>query len=248
MPARGPPRPPSASVSLRTSLAIFTTALCPRNLRRRHEHAPGRHVNRIRDGQPRVAVNPRAGIPAAVLAFVAHAHGEDVLLARRFQVGREVVFETRVAVGMVAEQVAVDPHVRVHVNAVEPHRDALAGVRRCQREVLCDTSPMPPTTCPVECAALAVAGVERPDALRRILLRRQILDAPVVRQIERPPGFVVEARSFGAGSVRAQETPAGVEGTVAVDGGGVRGERAETTTQPEWWTPRASRNDGGSVS
>src|ERR1035441_5660999 len=37
---------------------------------------------------------------------------------------------------MIAEKLAVDPEIRIHVNAVEPHTHVLAFVQRRQREVL----------------------------------------------------------------------------------------------------------------
>ena len=79
------------------------------NFRRRDEDAPCRHVNRFGNGQPSVPIDARAGIPAAVLALVADADGNDVYLTSRFQVRRQVEFKTRVAVRMIAEVLAVDP-------------------------------------------------------------------------------------------------------------------------------------------
>jgi len=87
-------------------------------------------MNRIGDGQPRVAIDARTGIPAAVLAFVANADGKQVLLPRRFEAGRQVKFKTRVTVRMIAERLAIDPKTGVHVNAVESHDHALATVPR----------------------------------------------------------------------------------------------------------------------
>ena len=46
---------------------------------------------------------------------------------------------------------------------------------------------------------------------RRAVGGWQVLDAPVVRQIKEPPRGVIETGDFGAGSVRAQEAPVGVE-------------------------------------
>src|SRR5581483_5055566 len=79
------------------------------------------------------------------------------------------------------------------------------------------------------CAAFAVIGIERPNALRRIFLRRQILDAPVVRHVERAPFGIIECDRFRARRIRAQEAPTGVERAIAVARSEVSGEKTERT-------------------
>ena len=61
---------------------------------------------------------------------------------------------------------------------------------------------------------------------RRAVGGWQVLDAPVVRQIKEPPRGVIETGDFGAGSVRAQEAPVGVEGGFTIVTGVVRAKSA----------------------
>ena len=60
------------------------------------------------------------------LPDVAHAHGEDILLSGRIQELRQVVREGGVTVRMVAEMVAVEPHIGIHIDAVELDGNPLA--------------------------------------------------------------------------------------------------------------------------
>src|SRR5262249_44319415 len=52
------------------------------------------------------------------LQRVVHANGEHIRLPQ-FQMRREIVFETDVPKRTMAERLTVDPHIAVHVNAVE---------------------------------------------------------------------------------------------------------------------------------
>jgi hypothetical protein len=145
-----------------------------------------------------VTVDAGAGVPAqGRLERVVDAHGEDVGAAVRGQELREVVAEADEAVGPATEELPVDPDLAVHVDAVELHDDLLPG-HGGEREAL----PVPADPV-VEVAARGLAlgrRVERP------------LDAPVVGQVERAPGGVVEAGPPRGRVVPELEAPAAVEG------------------------------------
>ena len=68
--------------------------------------------------------------PAEQSSFHDHPKAMD-WFAVALQVGREIVLNADEAVGPKAQIVSVDPHVRVHVNAIEPHGDTPA---RCRDE------------------------------------------------------------------------------------------------------------------
>src|SRR4030095_5448478 len=90
----------------------------------RHEGAPVPHVQRIHQGQPEVAVDPAAGVPAGVrLLRVVDPHGHHVYTGH--QLTGDVVGKAAVAAGPPPEGDAVDPDAVVHVDAVEPQPGAL---------------------------------------------------------------------------------------------------------------------------
>ena len=80
--------------------------------------APMLHMNGIGAGEPYVAVDAAARVPARVgLVAVVNADGHHV--AAFTDVGRDVVLEAGVAVGAVAHLLPVHVDRRVHIHAVE---------------------------------------------------------------------------------------------------------------------------------
>ena len=151
---------------------------------RGHERAVPRHVDRPGGDQVDVAEDAVAGVPAAARLLVGRADRDHV---RGDAVGvhqaGQVVAEAGVGVGVVAEQLAVQVHVRIAVHAVELDRDPLARQGRGQREVLA----VPGQAARQEPGGAARAGV----------VHRGELDAPVVRHVQVLPAGVVEARIHG---------------------------------------------------
>src|SRR5262249_40732614 len=147
--------------------------------------------------QPHVAINAAARVPATVRLVVVDLDGNDILAAVELHIRREIVFEGRIAVRTRAERGAVDPHLAVHVHAVEIDENLLGRRSLIERERLAI-----PTDAAVEIPAAR--------ARRRARIERQ-LDAPVVRQIEAAPRRIVEGGALRTGNVAAIELPAGVE-------------------------------------
>ena len=85
-------------------------------------HAVQRNMALGQHMQRHVAVDARAGIPAAVRALMADMHRQRVSADE--QPAGQVHVERRVAVMMRADDVPVEQHVAVHIHAVEPHEDA----------------------------------------------------------------------------------------------------------------------------
>jgi hypothetical protein len=114
-----------------------------------------------------------------LLGLLLHDHGQHV---RRVIVGVDAIgdveAEPRVAVRVIAQQLPVQIHVGVHVDAVEIEADRLAGHRPRQGERL---------AVPAEPAGEVPGGIALGG-------RGLLLDAPVVRQGARSPRRVVEAR------------------------------------------------------
>lgn len=194
--------------------------------------APQGDADRAGHGEPGVAVDARARVPAAVAPAVVDPDGQQVG-SRAVEVRAQVVREGGVAVGVEPEVDAVEPDVGVLVDAVE----AQLRVFRVEFEV-----PAVPAEAADgvagRAAVLAARGVERTDLLRgrgpgrvRVLEDEQrgvagggavrgagvgqVLDAPVVREVQRAPGGVVVRRLLRAVGVAAQEEPARVEGPLA---------------------------------
>src|SRR5207253_1792625 len=101
--------------------------------RRVYESTPVRHVNRIGLHEPDVAVDSAALIPPSL--EMAGVGPDDEQVARaRLDERRDVVAEARVAAGVVADVLAVQPYVAVAVDAVEIQEDPPATIRCRQRE------------------------------------------------------------------------------------------------------------------
>jgi hypothetical protein len=108
---------------------------------------------------------------------------------------REVALEGAVAIRATADEVAVDPNLRVLVDAVELDGDTTAFEIRIEREVL---------AIPTDAArgVARAAGVLRPEGA---------FDAPVVRELDGAPRGVVEGGAAGCVLIAEGEPPIGVE-------------------------------------
>ena len=167
-----------------------------RNAGRGDELPAAGDVHRRCRPQPDVAVDPAAGIPARGIRRVVEAHGQHIVAAE-LDVGGEVEFERRVAIRPAAEEVAVQPDLRIRHRPVELDKNPPARVGRRNREMLA----IPPHPPPRELAAFA-----------GIFLRERFLDSPVMRHVERPPRRVVECRRARVpGGIALRELPTHVE-------------------------------------
>ena len=95
--------------------------------RRGYVYSPGLNVCVVGGGEGDMPVDTGTGVPSAVAPFVAHADGKDIVAAGRIKVGCEVVVKGRVAVGMIAEVVTVEPDIAVHVDTVEINGDVVGA-------------------------------------------------------------------------------------------------------------------------
>ena len=162
-------------------------------------------------------------------------------LSGRVQELRQVVSEGGVTVRMVAERVAIEPHIGIHINAVELDGDPLSESLMVEHEMLAIPAGAAervargraagafrrerpdhrkirraPSAATAGCGGVcppAVPGAQ-PRAVRGG--RRQVFEAPVMGQVEGSPGGVIESGVFRAGCVRSKEAPAGVEGKPVV--------------------------------
>ena len=116
-----------------------------------------------------------------------------VWLAAVFQIGREVVAQTHISIRALTQQVAIDPDLAVHIDAVEINGDFLALVRFGKRERF---------AIPTD-AAGKVADRRAPGHLGIVGL----LDAPVVRHIQFPPLGIVENWVLGTGCLAQMKGP-----------------------------------------
>ena len=140
--------------------------------------APVRDVDRRGLLQPDVPVDAAAGIPARGVRRVVQADGQHVGAAGP-EKRREVHLPGGVTVGPAADETAVAPHGGVGHGSVDIQAAAAACVGRGHLEVLAVPADAPPRQ------LARLAGV---------LLFEGPLDAPVVRQVQRAPATVVEAR------------------------------------------------------
>ena len=177
-------------------------------------------VDRRRDGEPHMAVDAAAGVKARIgRRRVVHAHGHHIGGGAEIEVGCQLVFERRVAVGPVAEEVAIDPHVAIAVDAVEGQEDPAAAQRFVELERLA----IPADAARQEAGSAGVRSAIGP------------FDGPIVRQIQSAPGAIVGGGLFRARGVAQVELPAVVEIAAFPDGrgaphrqrGGQQGKREE---------------------
>ncbi len=170
---------------------------------------PG-HMDAFGDGELHVAVDARAGIPAAGGNGVVGLDGDDVFTLV-IQI-TENEGEGGIAVVVLAQLGAVEVDLAVHVNAAEVDGDGLALPSGIDGEGLAV-----PTHAANEVAALGLAG-------GGVLA----LDGVVVGKVHRAPGGVVVDFGACAIDVAQVELPVFVEvngavrAVVAVDGDGLR--------------------------
>src|ERR1035438_6526264 len=133
----------------------------------------------------------------------------------------QIIGERSISVGMIAQEISIEPDNAVHVDAVEDNLH-LARRRDCRRgETL--AVPTRPAHKPSGVAFTgAELGIERthargewgrdaPYGPQPVVIpgsRGQIFDAEIVRQIESPPRRVVEPGRLGPRSIGAKKTPA----------------------------------------
>ena len=146
----------------------------------------------VRDPQAHMPIDAGAGVPAGIgEAEWSTRTATTFSSAPNLTVGRQVALETRISVGPAADEMAVDPDLRVVVHAVELDRDELVFVRRVQLEMLA----IPADAAGGVAVAAAVLGAERS------------FDAPVVRQVDLTPAGVVERGHDRGGEVALAESP-----------------------------------------
>ena len=110
------------------------------------------------------------------------------------EVRREIVGEGDVAIGALAQILAVDPHFAVLIDAVELDDDRAVLGRLGQAE------------------AFAIPADARGKAsLGFLLFVEGAFDTPIVREVEGAPRGVGELGLLGAGRVSLEELPAEVE-------------------------------------
>ena len=181
----------TCTATLTAALSFETSGVVTNTPHSGNANAPGRV-------QPDVAVDARSRVPAAVAPFVADPNGQHVL-AGAPEMGRQVVSKCGVPVWVMAQERAVQPDVTVHVDAVEDDLHLAAGRDGSRREVLAipaGAAHEPPGVT----SACAQFGVERtgarwqhggapqdPLAVRVRGAGRQVLDAEIMRQVERAP-------------------------------------------------------------
>ena len=142
---------------------------------------------------------------------------------------RQVIGKRRVAIGVIAQVLAVQPGVTVHVHAIKYDLEVAAGAQSGCREpfAIPARSSHEPACIPLTFAQVPVegTGAERhhraaPDRslTAGFRKRREIFDAPIMRQIDPAPGSVIKRGEFGAGSITAEEAPAAVKRLIALVG------------------------------
>src|ERR1017187_5900060 len=136
----------------------------------------------------------------------------------------QVIGERSISVGVIAQEIAIEPDIAVHVDTVEDNLHL--ALRRDRRRGEALAIPTRPAHKPAGVAfTSAEFGIERthtcgqrgrdaPYAPQPIVIRgsrRQIFDAEIVRQIESPPRRVIEPGRLGPWSLAAQKTTAFIE-------------------------------------
>ena len=225
-----------------TSLAIFTSGFVLRDFRRRHEHAPHRHMDVVGD----VSATRGDRCPnrnTSGCSCLRCGRGRRATFSpARFEVRRQVEVETGVAVGMVSEMLAVDPEIGVHVDAVEAELDLAVG-REAPPGSACDTSPCRrrPSRYPGRRAEFRVEGTDprgghaRPPygalAVRVGGAGGQILTLKSCGRSSVRQAASLN-RGFGAGGVAEKKAPSFVEALFAPAGRDVRARRSRLESAP----------------
>ena len=156
-----------------------------------------RHTQRFRLQQPSMPVDPRPRIPPAVrLPRVVHLHRNHILAAV-VQMRRQFVRKRHKTIRTQPQILPVDPHLAVHINAVELQQHHPAAIRRVHTKSL----PIPPHT----------RGQIRAIPTARFVLIKRSLDAPVIRQIDTAPTRSRESRLLRARGIALREPPAGIK-------------------------------------
>ena len=121
----------------------------------------------LRDDEPHVAINSRAGVKTRIsVTRMIHAHGDDVVRIP-FQIRRQIVFKTNKAKRSRPHKLAVDPNFGMVINAIEFNRHKLVFLRRVDLEMFS----IPADAAGHEAIAAAEFRAER------------TLDAPIMRHI-----------------------------------------------------------------
>ena len=150
-------------------------------------------MDRVHFHEPDMAIDAGPRIPAAATRLDIGTDGNLVWLAAIFQVGRQVVAQTHISIGALAQQVPIDPDLAVHVDTVKIHGDFLSLVRFGKRERFAI-----PTDASGKIPDRGSAGH------RRIV---GLLNAPVVWNIKSPPLGIVENWVLGTGCLAQMEGP-----------------------------------------
>lgn len=149
--------------------------------RRCDEGSPKSDVDRMGPYQPDVSVDSRTGIPPGIRLFrIIHPDDQYILLRPIIQTGRQVIPERDITIRPISEQMTVEPHPALLVNAVEIDKEAFVTITLRNGKTL----PVP-----------SDAARKRPaSGSRRMVGRKVALDTPVMRQVQFPPRRIVEIR------------------------------------------------------
>ena len=159
-----------------------------------HDYAIAIDVHGIGDHEIDIATDTRSGIPTARRRLMVRLYGDRVGFTELKVLG-DVVRERRVAIGVVAKLVTVDPHRRVHVHAIEIDTDRLALEGFAHREALAVPAD---TTQLVATLGLTGGGVF-------------LIDAVIMRKVDVLPCGVIELLALGATCIAKVELPILIE-------------------------------------
>ena len=162
------------------------------HLRGGYKVSPMGDMDRVDRGQPNATINSGARIPAAGARADIHLN-RDHIFAADIQVRRQVVAEPEIAKGTKSQQVSVHPHLAVHVDAIKIDEHLLAFGFFGNRKAL--AIPTHPTR-----------QIPHRHAVGHIRVQL-LLDAPVVRHIQRPPGGIVELCLLRAVDITQMKLP-----------------------------------------
>src|SRR5450631_101274 len=194
--------------------------------RGRDEPAIEGDMDRIEGRQPDVEIDATASVPAAVGLLVVDADRDDVRAAVGLHILGKVILKRRVSVGPRAERSPVDPHLAVHIDAVEFDKNPLSGIGRIESEGL-----SVPAHAPVHESRVAAAGRALVESKRR---------APVMGDGQARPCGVAEAGLLGAGGITKVEFPTVVEALAALAVVGLNESAAATACSAARVSTRAS--------
>src|ERR1017187_7617089 len=167
-------------------------------------------MNRIRQSEPNVPIDARAGVPARI-GYDAMVHTNCNHVGRTVtEMWCQVVLKGDIPVRPRAQADTVDPNSAAAVDAIEADRNLPSTRRRRKGEILA----VPTDPARQETRAAGVLGAVRP------------FDGPVVRKVHLPPGLIRQRRRLPLLHIAQVETPAVVEElpipnllSMAADGG-----------------------------